>query len=95
MDSDDEETDDEFREKLRIKIQIQKENQKLKEDYAALTKELESANKAIDQKKLELRNTKHKYFSVQNNEEFTVSELTQSQAQIKRQRAEMKEKLEE
>lgn len=63
-DSDDEETEDEFKEKLRIKLEIQKETQKLKEEYAMLTKELESKNKTIDMKKLELRNTKNKFYQI-------------------------------
>ena len=61
-DSDDEETEEEYKEKLRIKLEIQKETQKLREEYAVLTKELENANKTIDVKKLELRNTKNKFY---------------------------------
>lgn len=49
-------------------MEIQKETQKLKEEYALLTKELENANKTIDIKKLELRNTKNKFYQIQSNE---------------------------
>ena len=56
-------------------MEIHKQAQQLKEDYAAMTRELEAHNKKIDQKKMELRMTRTKYNSIKNNEEFSVSLL--------------------